>query len=526
MTDTDTSIINIAVIGGGAFCKELLEKTTLDFREKEVSARMRAVADPDPDSPGMATARKLGLITVNDYHDLYDPSYGIQLFIILTPEQKILDDILKTKPAHIRIQSYHVFNVFWKAISIEEQKLRQRNKEVETILNGIQDLITVISPDLEILDVNDAILDHMALSRENVIGQKCYKVFQKKDTRCEKGNFRCPLKDVIALRMPVRQTLPRIDKNGETRYHEINIFPLWETTGELSKFIEISRDITSRIKEENELTSQLEDMVEDRTRQLKETHDQLLHQDKMASLGKLAASVVHEINNPIAGILNFTMLMKRMIEDGPLIQRDIDKFRQYLGLMEAETKRTSRIVSNLLAFSRQSKIELGKVNINMLIEQTLILNSNLFKINGITVETKLDNKLPDITGSADQLQQVFMNFVSNAVEAMETVEKRVLSIQTGHELNTNSILIKFKDSGTGIPEENSKRIFEPFFTTKKGKGIGLGLSVAYGIVQEHGGVIEVTSDTAKGTEIKIVFPLDSAHPDTRSFGQDRGTRWL
>ena len=513
MTDTDTSIINIAVIGGGAFCKELLDKTTLDYREKEVSARMTAVADPDPDSPGILTAQKLGLITVSDYHDLYDPAYNIHLFIILTPEQEILEEILETKPAHIRIQSYHVFNVFWKAISIEEQKLRQRNKEVETILNGIQDLITVISPELEILDVNDAILDHMALSRENVIGQKCYRVFQKKENRCEKGGFSCPLKDAISLKMPVRQILPRIDKNGETRYHEINIFPLWESNGEFSKFIEISRDITSRIKEEEELTGQLEAMVEDRTRQLKETHDQLLHQDKMASLGKLAASVVHEINNPIAGVLNFTMLMKRMIEDGPLLQRDIDKFRQYLSLMEAETKRTSRIVSNLLAFSRQSKIDLGKVNINKLIEQTLILNSNLLKINGITVETRLDNKLPDITGSSDQLQQVFMNFVSNAAEAMEAAEERVLRIETGHDLSSNSIILKFMDSGSGIPEENTKRIFEPFFTTKKGKGIGLGLSVAYGIVQEHGGRIEVTSGTDNGTEIEIVFPLDSVNPE-------------
>ena len=153
----------------------------------------------------------------------------------------------------------------------------------------------------------------------------------------------------------------------------------------------------------------------------------------------------------------------------------------------------------------------------MMIEQTLILNSNLLKINSITVETKLDKKLPDITGSADQLQQVFMNFVSNAIEAMEAVEKRVLSIETRHELGDNSILIKFRDSGTGIPEEDTERIFEPFFTTKKGKGIGLGLSVAYGIVQEHGGRIEVTSDTDKGTKIEIVFPLNnnSVNPDIK-----------
>ncbi|MFC1838073.1 nitrogen regulation protein NR(II) [Thermodesulfobacteriota bacterium] len=515
MTGTETSIINIAVIGGSSFCKELLEKTTLDYKEKEVSARMKAVADPDSQSPGMLIAKKLGLITVSDYHDLYNPSYDIQLFIILTPEQSVLEEILETKPSHIRVQSYNVFNVFWKAISIEERKLRQRNEEVETIINGIQDLISVINPDLEIIDVNEAILKHMGLTKNEVIGKKCYQVFHDKNEPCNADDFTCPLREVVSLDRPVRRIQPRKHRNGETRYHEITVFPIWGKDGRISEFIDISRDITSRLKEEEEMTRRLEEMVEERTKQLQETHAKLLHQDKMASLGKLAASVVHEINNPIAGVLNFTMLMKRMIDDGPPLQRDIDKFKQYLDLMEAETKRTSRIVSNLLTFSRQSKIEPGRININMLIEHTLIVNSNLLKINNIMVETKLDSSLPDIIGSSDQLQQVFMNFISNAAEAMEPHGQGVLRVETEHHLNGNHNIVRFKDSGTGIPREDATKIFEPFFTKKKGKGIGLGLSVAYGIIKEHGGVIDVTSDTGKGTTIEIVFPLrnDSVNPD-------------
>lgn len=512
---TETSIINIGVVGGSSFCKELLEKTTHDYKEKEVSARMKAVADPDPRSPGILTAEKLGLITVSDYHELYNPAYNIHLFIILTPDPNVLEEILKTKPSHIRIQSYNVFNIFWKAISIEERKLRQRNEEVETILNGIQDLISVINPDLNIVDVNEAILKHMGLERDEVIGRKCYQVFHDKDGPCNTDEFTCPLREVVSLDRPVRRIQPRKHRNGETRYHEITVFPIWGKDGRISEFIDISRDITSRLKEEEEMTRRLEEMVEERTRQLQETHAKLLHQDKMASLGKLAASVVHEINNPIAGVLNFTMLMKRMIEDGLPLQRDVDKFKQYLELMEAETKRTSRIVSNLLTFSRQSKIEPGRINMNMLIEHTLIMNSNLLKINNITVETKLDPDLPDIIGSPDQLQQVFMNFISNAAEAMEPHGEGVLRIETERHLKGNHIIVRFKDSGTGIPKEDATKIFEPFFTTKKGKGIGLGLSVAYGIIQEHGGIIDVASDTGKGTTIQIIFPLrnDSVNPD-------------
>jgi signal transduction histidine kinase len=128
----------------------------------------------------------------------------------------------------------------------------------------------------------------------------------------------------------------------------------------------------------------------------------------MASLGKLSASVVHEINNPIAGILNLIMLMKRMVEEDSIGSREINQFNQYLTLMETETRRTSRIVSNLLAFSRQSKIELKRISLNRMIEQILFLNSNLLKIAGVKVSTDLDPNLPDLVGSEDQLQQVFM----------------------------------------------------------------------------------------------------------------------
>jgi len=252
-------------------------------------------------------------------------------------------------------------------------------------------------------------------------------------------------------------------------------------------------------------------MVEDRTRQVKETHEKLLHQDKMSSLGKLSASVVHEINNPIAGILNLTMLMQRIIEEDTLGQNEIDQFNQYLRLMETETRRTSRIVSNLLAFARQSKMEPKRVSLNRLIEQTLFLNSNLLKLDSVKVESNLDPDLPDLLGSEDQLQQVFMNLVSNATEAMEANGGGILTIESRHLLSEDSVQINFKDTGAGIPEEGISKLFEPFFTTKKkGKGVGLGLSVAYGIVQEHSGSIYVKSKVGQGTTFQVMLPLKSA----------------
>ncbi|MEA3436535.1 MAG: ATP-binding protein, partial [Thermodesulfobacteriota bacterium] len=152
---------------------------------------------------------------------------------------------------------------------------------------------------------------------------------------------------------------------------------------------------------------------------------------------------------------------------------------------------------------------------NRLIEKTLILNSNLLMINQVSVKKDLDPDLPDIVGSDDQLQQAFINFISNAAESMETAGNGLLNVKTQYLPVDDKIKITFKDNGVGIPQENFSKLFEPFFTTKKkGKGVGLGLSVAYGIVEEHGGSIHVNSKEGKGTTFNIKLPL-------KQFSQNR-----
>ncbi|MCP4691587.1 MAG: PAS domain S-box protein, partial [Desulfobacterales bacterium] len=412
--------IHLGVVGGGDPCVELLEKTSLNFAQGNVNARILAVADPDPDTPGMTLARKLGLSTMDDYHDLYKPEYDIQLIVILTPGDDVLNDILSTKPLDIRIIAHDVFKIFWEAIRVEDRKLKERNEEVETILNAIQDFICVVSPNKKIMDINETLLDKLCYSREEVIGRNCYEIFQKSPRQCRPDTIHCPLEEVIRNKRKAQRVFSRTNKQGEIRYFEVTIYPIWEEDGRISKFIDISRDITERKKEEEEITRRLERMVEERTHELKETHEKLIHKDKMASLGKLSASVVHEINNPIAGILNLIMLIKRIMGEGLAAQKELDLFDKYLNLMETETRRIGRIVSNLLAFSRQSRIEMKRLNLNRLIEKTLFLNANLLKIHSVKVEKRFEPDLPELVGSPDQIQQVLMNFISNAAEAIES----------------------------------------------------------------------------------------------------------
>src|SRR5512136_764063 len=326
---------------------------------------------------------------------------------------------------------------------------------LDTVLDSIEEFIVVISPTLEIEEVNKALLEKMGYSRQEVIGKKCYELFQKPDSPCNGDLVGCPLNKVIQSGRVTHQVLSRLDREGRPHHVDAQVFPVWEREGTISKFIEVSRDISDWMKEEEEMTRRLEKMVEDRTRELKETHSKLLHQDKMASLGKLSASVVHEINNPISGILNLVMLMNRMMEGGTLQQKEMDQFSRYIRLMETETRRISRIVSNLLAFSRHSKMQFGSVKLNQLIEKTLFLNANLLKLHSVKVEERLDPDLPDLTGSEDRLQQVFMNLISNSAEAIEASRgERVLTIQTQPVPEKECVSISFSDTGVGIPPEN------------------------------------------------------------------------
>ncbi|MDD9302845.1 MAG: PAS domain-containing protein [Desulfobacter sp.] len=378
--------------------------------------------------------------------------------------------------------------------------------EMDTILNGIRDFILIISPDRKILVVNDAFLTHMNYAREDVIGRKCYDVFQEVTRKSSNCHEKCPLEKVIKEQRHCQVELTRLGADNKPRFTELTIFPVWEKKGKISKFIEISRDITKRRQDEARAQARLVKMVDQRTRQLKESHERLLHQDKMASLGKLASSVVHEINNPVAGILNLVMLSKRVLEEEDHFEHELDEFKQYLTYMETETRRISRIVSNLLVFSRQSKIEIFKFDLNELIDQILVLNSNLLKINRIRVVEDLAHNLPLISGSEDQIKQVCMNLISNAAESMARSPERCLTIKTFAKPREKAVGLVVGDTGSGIPEETIPKIFEPFFTTKKkGKGVGLGLSVVYGIINEHGGSLYVDSTPGRGTRFSITL---------------------
>lgn len=239
----------------------------------------------------------------------------------------------------------------------------------------------------------------------------------------------------------------------------------------------------------------------DMTEKLAEAQRQLYQSEKLAALGRLAAGVAHEINNPLTGVLTYSsFLLKRNGAN--------NEMKEDLEVIVRETKRCREIVKGLLDFARQVPAKKSSVNINEVIEQSLSILENQLHLKNVRVHKKLAGSLPELAADANQMQQVLINLLVNAIDALSD-EDGEISVSTGlHKTNGDKqVQIKIKDTGSGIPQENLNKIFDPFYTTKGQKGTGLGLAVVWGIIEKHGGRIDVESEIGKGTTFIIHLPV-------------------
>ncbi len=264
--------------------------------------------------------------------------------------------------------------------------------------------------------------------------------------------------------------------------------------------------LQAALDEINESRQQLESRVRERTAQLEAAQRKLVQTDRLASLGQLAASVAHEINNPLSGILNLSMVVQRIVTDDGIPPARVGEVRGYLSDISSETARAGRIVGDLLAFSRRSQPHRTDADLNALVAKTIALVDHKLRLEDVTVETRLGPDLPRVPCDASQVQQVVLNLVLNAAEAIQG--RGHVTVTTRRSPAGDGVLLVVEDTGCGMPPDVQARIFDPFFTTKdEGQGVGLGLAVVYGIVQAHGGDIDVESAPGRGTRFRISLPL-------------------
>lgn len=268
-------------------------------------------------------------------------------------------------------------------------------------------------------------------------------------------------------------------------------------------FNHMAEDLSRAQAELTEWSQNLEEKVTEKTTALRNAQRQVMHMEKMASLGKLSATVAHELNNPINGMLTYARLIERELDDQPLEAEVRQELGRYLHLVQQECARCGDIVKNMLVFARRTGGEMGAVDLNEIVDRSLMLVRHRLDLGGTELRASYLEGNAKVVADPGQVQQALVALLVNAVEAMK--EGGVLSVSV--EDAGGGVAIDIGDTGPGIPPDVLPLIFEPFFSTKdQESGVGLGLAVVYGIVHRHGGSIEVESELGVGTTFHLRFP--------------------
>jgi DNA-binding response OmpR family regulator len=276
--------------------------------------------------------------------------------------------------------------------------------------------------------------------------------------------------------------------------------------------LKISKEIISRMNEE------LEKRIEERSKALNQVQSQLFQTSKLATLGEMAAGLAHEINQPLGGISLVAKGFSKLLERDKLSEEEI---KSGIKDIEASVKRMSRIIQHIRTFARQDTLKLIQVDINQTIDSALSLLGEQLRLHEIKVVMELNQDLPKIAGEPYQLEQVWINIISNARDAVDEKEKKIsegvldiidyrkiITISTICNSESETVEVTFSDNGIGMTKEQRKKIFEPFFTTKEvGRSTGLGMSISYGIIENHKGKIEFESKKNEGTTARILLPI-------------------
>ena len=295
-----------------------------------------------------------------------------------------------------------------------------------------------------------------------------------------------------------------------------------DEAGELaSSFNRMSLQLRAANEEIVAWAKTLEDRVDQKTRELKRAHEHVLHVEKMATIGKMAAVVAHEINNPLFGILTYARLLKKWIQRGEAETTKKKDAEQCLDLIADESRRCGDLVKNLLTFSRTNPMNVQTTNLNSVVDRSVRLVAHQLELNGVELHLDLPSNLPMIQCDPGQIEQVLLALIMNAIDAMPRGGN--LWVRTRVEDETDELAIEVRDDGSGIPPEILPRIFEPFLTTKEtGKSVGLGLAVSRNIIEHHRGRVEVQSEVGKGTTFTVTLPMNGGGAPLVASGVEAG----
>jgi PAS domain S-box-containing protein len=431
----------------------------------------------------------------------------LDFILELTGEQQILSDLVKHKQPTVGILDRQAsmllldIATLYERVADKATEINLATSFASALLEASPDGVMVIDRNFRIINCNDSPLITGDKGREFVLGKSCFEVIHDSLKHCDCIGRVCPAQETLKTRQPSRVMHETSGFDGEPQISQVTAYPIFNQLNEIVQLVITVRDITKV----------LADSIAQHTRVIKDDLSRFAQEDRLASLGRLVASVCHEINNPITSIVTFNKLILSYLRENKMPAEGSAGFERYLDLSIREALRCGSIVNNLLTFARQKSIEAKDMDLIEVVKTIMMLTKHQLESSQVEYEVNLPKAPFKICGDSAQIQQCLMNLIFNAIESMPEGGK--LTISGGLDDGEGMVWLTVADNGQGIKPEDLPHIFEPFYSTKvDGKGVGLGLSMTYGIIREHNGAIEVSSKPGKGAVFKIKLPKSS--PDS------------
>jgi two-component system, NtrC family, sensor kinase len=366
-------------------------------------------------------------------------------------------------------------------VAAQSREIDEQRRFISLIIDSLPVGLYVVDRDYRIQIWNrQREIGAPGLRRDEVVGRRVFEVLTRQPAEELRADF-----DRVLQTGEILQEELDVNLGGEVRSFRLSKIPMRLEGDEISHVITIGEDVTES----------------------RRIQGQIMQSEKLAAIGQLAAGVMHEINNPLATISACVAAIDGRL--GQLTDKEKAAVEEYLEIIDKEVDRCTRIVDGLLDFSRPKGKAKGKVVLNALVDETLFLLKHHQRFKRLSLVKELDMSLPATSGNAEQLTQVLMALMLNAVDAMD--ERGKLTVRTGRNPNlSDEVFVEIEDNGVGIPRSEQSKIFDPFYTTKApGRGTGLGLSICYGIVEDHRGRIEVDSQPGRGSIFRVFLPVHS-----------------
>lgn len=495
-------LLNVGVVAKGSKCLTIMRDLDA-IKHARLRFRLVAIATTSRSAACYKYAGEMGVEIFENYADLLSLEY-LDLIFELTGDKDILSDIIAKKPPTVGVLDEkaftHFFNMaqLYEEIGYSDAETTIAASFASTLLEASPDGVLVVDRDHRVINSNNSPLVTGGMDRSAILGKFCYEIMSHSLTPCEDTGSRCPVSETLKTRKPSRRVHDIALPDGSTQICQVTAYPILNRFNEIAQMVLTVRD----------MTQELSVRIGQRTEAIKEDLTKAVKEDRIASLGRLVASVCHEINNPITSIVTFTKLVLSYFRENRELKKIPEDLERYLDLSFREALRCGGIVKNLLTFARHDSVEASEIDIPEMLNTIILLTSHQLELANISHNLELPPSPFTAWGDYGQIQQCILNLIFNAIDAMPNGGN--LTIKGGMDKIENYTRLEIADTGQGIDSENMHRIFEPFFTTKtNGKGVGLGLAMVYGIIHEHQGTIEVDSTPGKGTTFRVKLPRTS-----------------